>query len=79
MMIDQELNLLASKNNRTLDNSRELKYQTFSTQWRQLEGNFTSDPRFPLTTLAVATRRRRYFAKFDVACKTWGLPCHCCA
>ena len=54
------------------DNIRELKHehQRFSTRRRQPEGNFTSDPRFPPTSLAVATRRRRYFAKFDVACKT---------
>ena len=58
-----------------VDFIRELKHQTFSTRWRQPKGNFTSDPRFPPTSLAVATLCRRYFAKFDVAYETQGLPC----
>ena len=42
---------------------------------RQPEGNCISDPHFPPTSSAVATWRRRYFAKFGVACKTRGLLC----
>ena len=50
--------------------TRELKHQTFSTGRRRPEVKFTSDPRFPPTWSAVATRRRLCFAYFDVACKT---------
>ena len=38
--------------------NRELKHQTFSTERRQPEVKFTSDPRFPPTGSAVATLRR---------------------
>ena len=52
----------------------ELKHQTFSTGRRRPEVKFTSDPRFPPTWSAVATRRLLCFAYFDVACKTWVSP-----